>query len=231
MIRRHDFNTRWWGRPVGIVDDPGFFDLPAAERERQLAPFSWAEFKAPLAPDLDRGEILAAGFVQADVQIPFRIGLSGIEDTASLEGLSARSADEAPFDIPDGLPATFRSERFFCLPGVTEAKINERYRLWGQRLIEEDPTSCLQVHQGQALQGWFLSSRRGRAIELSLAMLSRHAVVSGALLYHKALREYARRGAQVGSAGFSVSNSAVLNIYAKLGARFLAPIGIWLWNR
>jgi hypothetical protein len=60
-------------------------------------------------------------------------------------------------------------------------------------------------------------------------MLSRHAVISGALLYHEALREYARRSGE--SASFSVTNTAVLNFHARLEARFLVSIGIWLWIR
>jgi hypothetical protein len=60
-------------------------------------------------------------------------------------------------------------------------------------------------------------------------MLAKDAVVSGMLLYHKACLEFAQRGHRLGEASFSVTNTAVHNIYAMLGARFLAPVGQWLW--
>jgi hypothetical protein len=60
-------------------------------------------------------------------------------------------------------------------------------------------------------------------------MLAKDARVSGMLLYHKACITYAGMGYRVGEASFSATNSAVHNIYARLGARFTAPSGNWLW--
>ena len=42
MIRLHEFNTKWWGQPAGIIDDAGFFSLPAPARRQALEPFQWA---------------------------------------------------------------------------------------------------------------------------------------------------------------------------------------------
>jgi hypothetical protein len=79
------------------------------------------------------------------------------------------------------------------------------------------------------VQGWFLSQPAAAGLNLTLAATSRNARVSGFLLYEKSLAAYAAKGHRIGFASFSVTNTAVHNIYAKLGARFTAPIGIWFW--
>lgn len=169
-----------------------------------------------------------AGFHQVDTQVAFRIGLSRIESTPSLERLSAISAEEEPFEVlPEDL-MPFAHERFRFLPGITQGKLNERYALWSTRLIEKQPAWCLRVLDGTAVQGWFLSQAPpGEPVELTLAMLKSDAQISGLLLYQKAMLEYAARGARVGHAAFSVTNTRVMNIYSSLGARFLTPRGHW----
>ena len=71
--------------------------------------------------------------------------------------------------------------------------------------------------------------RRVVGLLVALAMLAGDATISGMLLYQKACAAYARLGYRVGEASFSVTNTAVHNIYAKLGARFSTPAGNWLW--
>jgi hypothetical protein len=66
-------------------------------------------------------------------------------------------------------------------------------------------------------------------LNLTLAAARRQARISGFLLYEKGLAAYAARGHRIGFASFSVMNTPVHNIYAKLGARFTPPTAIWLW--
>jgi hypothetical protein len=88
----------------------------------------------------------------------------------------------------------------------------------------------MQLFLNNRLQGWFLSCPgKQRGLELTLAMLSNTAEISGMLLYQQACIAYAGRGHRLGGASFSVKNTAVHNIYATLGARFLPPGGNWLW--
>ena len=88
---------------------------------------------------------------------------------------------------------------------------------------------CCVRYQGQP-QGWFLSSLTGQGLYLALAMLSQTAQISGLHLYQAAFLAYAAKGARIGHAGFSARNTAVLNIYSQLGARFTPAEGIWLWH-
>lgn len=228
MIRRHEFNSQWWGADVGVLDDAAFFALPARERAAALKPWAWVEHKAPLSADAC-ARAAAAGFHQTDTQLAFRIGLRRIPSSESAQRLEARFADEHPFEVEARELADFRHERFAALPGVTMERINERYALWSRRLLAADPGWCLELSQAGQVQGWFLAGAAEHGLHLTLAMLRRGARMSGHTLYQRALLEFAGRGAAVGMAEFSATNVAVHNIYASLGARFLAPAGCWMW--
>ena len=67
-------------------------------------------------------------------------------------------------------------------------------------------------------------------IELTLAMLSNTAVVSGHVLYSAALARYAR-DFKVGMSGYSFRNTAAANLYASLGARVTSVRETWMWIR
>lgn len=234
MIRRHDFNSRWWGSEVGIVDDGAFFDLAADERERLLAPYAWAEFKAPFAPERS-ARMAAAGFFMVDLQLGFRIGLSAVPSSGSVERLEIVFADRAGrdaaelFDFTPERLADFEHERFQALPGITPARMTQRYALWARDLAASDPTTALAMRAGGRVQGWFLSQASPQGLHLTLAMLARGATISGHALYQRALLAYAERGHRLGRAEFSATNTAVHNIYAALGARFLLPRECRLW--
>jgi len=232
MIRCHEVNTRWWGSPVGIVDDPAFFALPDGEREQALAPYQWVEFKSGFAAAPPLSAIARASFFLADVQIAFRIALkapaqAGAGDCA--EELTVCFADEPGFQYREEDLAPFEHERYIHLPGHTPERLNPRYADWGRQLISEHPATCLAILSRGEVQGWFFSRPAAAGLNLTLAAAHRRARVSGFLLYEKSLAAYAAKGHRVGFASFSVMNTAVHNIYAKLGARFTAPTGIWLW--
>ena len=233
MIRRHDFNSRWWGSPVGIVDDAAFFELAPAVRERRLAPYSWAEHKAPADPARS-ARIAAAGFFPVDLQLAFRIGLAHLQSSPSLERLDVAWADdpETPagtFSFEPARLADFAHERFQALPGITPERTNVRYALWASELAASAPAAALAVREGSEVQGWFLSRPSDTGLHLTLAMLARDARISGHSLYQRALLAYAARGHRLGTAEFSATNTAVHNIYAALGARFLSPKTCWMW--
>jgi hypothetical protein len=229
MIRLHDFNTRWWGAPAGIVDDAHFFSLPSGEREKALAPYRWVEFKSGLAEAPPPPVLARAGFFLADTQIQFRIALKAGGGSSCEEGLTVQFADEVPFEMRDEDLAPFEHERFQHLPNQTGARITARYAEWGRLLVQEHPETCVEILSGGAIQGWFLSCPAEKGLNLTLAMAHQSARMSGFLLYERGLAAYAARGHRVGWASFSVTNTSVHNIYAKLGARFVAPLGIWLW--
>ena len=229
MVRRHEFNSDWWGENAGIVTDPAFFELPLKEQDTMLSPYAWVEFRAlaGLSPPLER--IQQAGFSQTDVQIRYRLTFSRIKTSESIENLTIRFADEQHFTIDVGDTKSFIHERFMALPGITAQKLNERYALWGNRIISECPERCVQVFSDSRLQGWFLSQSTSERLNLTLAMLHKDASIPGSLLYQKALLAYRERGEHAGGSSFSATNPAVLNIFSSLGARFIKPELFWIW--
>jgi hypothetical protein len=229
MIRLHEFNTRWWGAPVGIVDDRAFFAAPPGERKLALAPYRWAVFRANLKHAPSLSTVHKAGFFLADTQIQFRIGLKSGLGTCCGEELEVRFAAETPFELEDRDLALFEHERYCHLPGHSPERTNARFGAWGRQLIREHPETCIEVLAKGETQGWFLSQPSSRGLNLALAMLHRSAKISGFLLYEKSLASYAVKGHRIGWASFSVTNSAVHNIYVKLGVHFVEPTGIWMW--
>ena len=231
MIKNHEFNTRWWGKPVGIVTEPGFFAAPEQEQRRLLEPFAWVEFRMPLEhPPVDLVTLHGAGFFQVDTQINYRLNLTKLDLPSSLDSLTAEFADEAPFEIDSADIRAFEHERFFRLPGATEERVNERYALWSQQHLAAHPTTSLRILSRGRVEGWYLGDdTAGVGLNLTLAMLSKQSDISGLLLFLKAYQAFVARGHRLGWASFSVQNSPVHNIYAAIGARFLNPTGHWLW--
>ena len=228
MIRTHEFNTAWWGKDVGIIDDAGFFDQTDGERQTALAKYRWAEFhvESP-TPELVR-KMHDARFVFGDAQMEFRVRLGTAEGKGKSE-IELTSAAKQSFSVTVADVRAFEGDRFFLLPGVSMQRVEERYALWTQRLIKDSPATCLRASRDGKTQGWFLSAPSKKGLELTLAMLSKDATISGQLLYASALAEYARSGHTVGWAKYSYRHSAVANIYASLGARLTGVRETWMW--
>lgn len=231
MIRRHEFNSEWWGEAVGIVSDNAFFKLPSPEQLALLQKFAWVEFAQPISRLPPRPALASSGFFHADTQLRFRLDLRRVPTTRCCDHLAVESAVESPFHISPAEIRPFLNERFGVLPGITESGLSERYSLWASRLIADDPGTCLRFRLGEATQGWFLAQSDNDGLGLTLAMLSASAKISGYDLYACALACFASRGYALGHASFSVRNISVLNIYSRLGARFLEPREVWMWLR
>ena len=99
MIQNHEFNTRWWGSPVGVVSDPGFFALAIEQQQSLLEPYVWAEFYSPLEECPPVKELANSGFFQIDTQIQFMLNLRKVEPTISTDQLICRFADQNHFSI------------------------------------------------------------------------------------------------------------------------------------
>ncbi len=230
MIRRDESNSHWWGADVARVTDPAFVMLPDADRDAALAPYAWAELRAPLDDAPDPWALCAAGFGFCDVQVGFRIRLGAPSPGSSAERLDVVSAADAPFD-PAALPVrAFVHERFLRLHGATSERVGERYLAWAGQLAAEHPSLALHVLRDGAPQGWFCARPAERGIELTLAALYEGATTSGMYLYEAALGAFSAQGHRIGGASFSITNTDVHGIYAALGARFTSTDGSWIWQ-
>jgi hypothetical protein len=231
MIKCHDFNTEWWGQEVGIVTDPTFFDLDETSRLVSLEKFAWVECVLPISKLPNRRKLANSGFFFTDTQVRFRIDLTRVRPGECAQALRLVPASQVPFEVPADELRPFLHERFYVLPGASQAKVSQRYARWASNLLRENPETCYRVISKDAVQGWFLSQPHSAGLELTLAMLSAQATTSGFDLYARALAEYAVANFRLGFASFSASNSPVHNIYANLGARFLEPRECWIWIR
>lgn len=231
MIRRHDFNSEWWGAEVGIVSDPTFFALPPSEISAALEEFVWVEFVQPVSQLPSRRALAEAGFFYTDTQLRFRLDMRNVECSPYARELQVRSAEESSFEIHRSDIRPFLHERFCILPGATEAKITARYHLWASRLISQHPATCLCLRHENEVQGWFLAQPEEAGLQLTLAMLSIRAKISGYDLYARALAHFSESRHSLGFSSFSVRNSNVLNIYSRSCARFLEPSECWMWCR
>jgi hypothetical protein len=229
MIKEHEFNSRWWGTPVGIVTDAQFFELPLEDQTKLLSKFDWVEYRMASIEEHLGPSLVRSGFYCADVQIHFRVKLSRIEGSQCFSSLNVYQADKREIVLEPSDIKQFRSERFRTLPNISPEKIEERYLLWSRTLVAESPETALSIYHGEKCQGWFLSEVRQGVLDLTLAMLSSQAAVSGHTLYEKAIDHYASCGFRIGQGSFSVHNMNVLNIYSALGARFSAPQSYWFW--
>jgi hypothetical protein len=184
----------------------------------------------PLDQDPPLTDIGRSGFVYIDTQLPFVLNLRSVSKSISTDKLQAVSADDEAFQIAPGETAPFTHERFRYVPGCSGQRVDERYSMWATEIAERFPGTCLRINLEGKCQGWFLAEpgETGR-LTLSLAMLSRNATISGMLLYQKACLGFAEKGYRLGQARFSITNTAVHNMYSALNARFLAPEGCWLW--
>ena len=172
MIERHDFNSRWWGKEVGILTDPSFFERKTDDRLDALRKFRWVELVAAPSRLPSRQALGEAGFFQVDTQIRFRLGMRNIEKSHCAQELRIESAFEAGFEIHPADLRPFQHERFFALPGVTEAKVSQRYSLWAASLIRDYPATCFRVLRNTQVEGWFLAQPEKEGLRLTLAMLS-----------------------------------------------------------
>jgi hypothetical protein len=229
MIETNKYNSAWLGLNAGTLADPGWFLKSASERDTELAGFGFVEFKARMSEAPAATLLHESGFFWVDAIIGFRIGLSHLTSTPSLERYDCVSAQAETFHVDGNEMMDFQNERFLSLPGMTSELLAKRYESWANQLIQEDPSSCFRVLLGGKTQGWFLGKKRGTTVELTLAMLAKGASASGAHLYHKALLAYSNMGCSMGKAAFSVKNTPVLNIYSSMGAHFTQPEGVWMW--
>jgi hypothetical protein len=230
VIRDHEVNCRWGGGRVGILVDPDFFTQPEAVRRQMLAPYRWVEFRRSVEKVADPWLLSNAGFAQVDTQLRFRVGLKRMRPRPDSDSpLPVRFATDGTFALPEGQWPLFLHERFRHLPGATPEKIAERYAIWARALLAKSPEWCVEIGPPADPQGWFFAEAEGEHLHLALALLGPGATVSGFDLYAAALAAFARRGARIGEARFSIENRPVHNIYARLGAVFLDAIGCWLW--
>jgi hypothetical protein len=222
--RIHEFNTRWWGSPVGHSDDIDLLMANEAELTRELDAYDWCEVRVKHG-DVARLPLAERNtFAWVDTQLHYRLNLrrvEGIPKAATIVDSTELSIDVEKF-------ASFQSERYRMLPQVSQAKVDERYRLWANDLIESSPGYCATAFYKENIVGYFFGQPDGESARFSLAVANQLASVPGMLLYSCALNHFKSLGARTAAASISSQNIGALNIHAALGCQFYEAVGCWL---
>lgn len=231
MITLHEFNSNWYGNPVGIVKSPAFFSLPYSDRRAMLSQYLWVEYSAATVDDATYQELGRTGFRFLDVQVPFRVALDKCPAPRTDKPIYTISAETHSFSVSVDEIRSFSQERFLRVPGMTQSLLDRRYALWAENIIREHPRHCLRVVMNGATQGWWLAEPAEGFLNLTLGMLSQNSCCTGYDVFQAAFAAYADQGYSEGRTRFSVSNTPAFNIYASLGARYAPPIYYYLWAK
>jgi len=224
MITNHEFNSRWWGAPVGITHD---FDLLAASsNEVALAAraYEWIEARVPTGSVPPNWAGPTNGFYWVDLQLGYRVSLKRIEQLPP--SWSFVAADRLSIDVDDF--ADFTAERYGRLPGTTPERIAQRYRLWAQDLIDQAPQACATVLRNDEVAGYVLGSVDGSKASFTLAVASRGSSAHGLGIYLGAAALYRSLGATTMHSALSATNLPALNAHVALGCLFVSATGIWM---
>jgi len=224
-IARHEFNTVWWGKPVGISTDRALLTMPDDELDKMVLDYDWIEVRCPL------NEIPAAwlgpnnGFQYVDAQLSYRAPLRHLAPLSPATSLIP--ATDRPLGGLDDL-APFSSERYAKLPGVTAERLAARYRRWANDLVAAHPDWCAAVlHEGQPA-GYIFGAPDGRSANFVLAASSVEATTPGLVIYLAAAHFFAGKGAARMASAFSSTNVGALNAHVALRCRFDKATGIWI---
>lgn len=229
-LRLHEFNSRWWGAPAGVVTDPLWLSGPPAVLAMHCAEYAWVEYIDSKPTSEVRRVLQKLGFVHADTQLQFRVDLRPYAQEVLPCGVTLGVAPTAVETWKAAVLRPFVHERYSLLAGCSEARLTARYAQWAAQLAQSVPATSLEFRRGTIAQGWFLSHPSSAGLELTLAMTALDSSLPGATLYRAAIGAYARRGFRLGYAGFSATNHDVHNIYSALGARFTGARECWLWQ-
>jgi hypothetical protein len=223
-IHCHDFNSKWWGSPVGITWNPECLSSSSQEWKAEAESFSWVEARVPASMVPTQAERVSNGFFWADLQLEYRVSLRKIQ---SLPGSwSVIDAAERQIDPKDF--ASFAGERYRSIPGITNEILQARYEMWARSLVRNSPSSCATVFDGREVAGYVFGTMDGLRANFSLAVASRRSTSHGLGVYLGAAELFRRCGAKSMHASLSAANTSALNSHVILGCTFVNATTIWL---
>ncbi|MFY9513255.1 MAG: hypothetical protein WAQ05_20015, partial [Rubrivivax sp.] len=127
MIRAHEFNSRWWGAPVGVVTDAALLDAEAPSVAEACRPYAWAEYSVMNPEVALRLSAQRAGFLSADSYVQFRIDLRRFAPEALPAGVTVRRPGDGRGGWRPEALQPFEHERFSMLDGCTQERLTARY--------------------------------------------------------------------------------------------------------
>lgn len=224
MILQHDFNSSWWGAPIGISSDVNDLFLTREQLSTSLNKFEWIEFRVPVVtlPSQKLGPTNGAHMV--DMQLSYQKNISRLN--VPLSGVEILKATEIEINFNDFSP--FSHERYIKLNKVDHEKLAMRYCLLAQHLVQNSPNTCATVFYKSSLVGYIFGHVTGTTAVFDLAVTSKSSQISGQILYEAAGHFFNMAGANKMTSSFNAANIGALNAHVRLQCRFLEATSIWL---
>jgi|688.fasta_scaffold13632_7 hypothetical protein len=224
MINVHEFNSLWWGNPVGISIEVEDLFLSQEQLLSDETLFDWIEFRVPFGtlPNQKLGPDNGAHLVET--QLTYQKNISRLGSCP--EGVELVTTTEQIIDFSDF--SAFSHERYSKLRLVDSEKLARRYSLLAGRLVEEAPRTCATVFYKSLLVGYVFGRVKEGTAVFDLAVTSKQSQVSGQILYEAAGHLFNQAGAKRMTSSFNAANIGALNAHVRMQCRFIEATSIWL---
>ncbi len=146
-----------------------------------------------------------------------------------------RPAERQDWEIVERIAIeSFQHGRYHADVQVPASLSNLRYRHWIQRaLTGTQPIDRVYVlERGGSVQGFYHFTVEGQSSDLRLAAISSSLQGSGLgfEMYLAVMHQLTRLGVTRATTTISATNTAILNVFARLGFRFSHPQAIYHWH-
>jgi hypothetical protein len=224
MIRTHEFNSVWWGSPVGISSDVQDLFQTAEQLSSELTVFDWIEYRIAFddLPTQKLGPSNGARLVET--QLSYQKNISRMN--ACPAGVTILPAIQISIDVNNFSP--FSHERYAKLREVDSNRLASRYRQLANQLIENSPETCASVFYKSSLVGYVFGHINGTTAVFDLAVTAVNAQVSGQALYDAAGHMFNQAGASRMTSSFNAANLGALNAHVRMQCSFVKATSIWL---
>lgn len=224
MIRKHEFNSAWWGSPVGISSDVQDLFQNPEQLCSELTTLDWIEFRIAF-DDLPTRKLGPANGAQlVETQLTYQKNISRIGGCPG--GVTILPATQTPINVNNFSP--FSHERYSKLRKVDTDRLALRYRQLADQLVKNSPETCASVFYKSSLVGYIFGHLKETTAVFDLAVTSINAQVSGQALYDAAGYMFNQAGASRMTSSFNAANLGALNAHVRMQCSFIEATSIWL---
>lgn len=169
------------------------------------------------------------------IELNYRPYLEGLQDAQfSAEGIDVREAEEADVDPLSAMVATvFEHGRFHQDPRLGPAVGNRRYERWMRNSFNHSAQTTYKcVHRGHTVGFFVVEYPSDTSCQWSLIGLAPGLPGKGwgTRVWNTMLKFHQAQGLERVETSISSHNTAVFNLYVKLGFRFPQPSATFHWH-
>lgn len=223
MIKVHEFNSLWIGRPVGISSEVDDLFMDRHRMSTYLSKFDWIEFRVPFSGLPKQHLAPANGAHLVETQLTYRKNISSFDSLP--KDVEIVTADVSGIDFGDF--SSFSNERYTRLKNIGDVELAQRYSLLAERLVRDSPSTCATVYHKSTTVGYIFGHINGSTAVFDLVVMSKKSKANGQILYETAGYMLRDRGARVMTSSFNAANLGALNAHVLMQCRFIGATSIW----